>query len=96
MLSRTFLVFLAIVVAVSESAKKCYSGSKDNFQSRPCDTGVDGKYVCQKFNCEGGKSPFILRTCASKNLGCMAGPAICKFSGGSGSCQRCETDNCNQ
>ncbi|VDO67108.1 unnamed protein product [Heligmosomoides polygyrus] len=43
-----------------------------------------------------GSAPFILRTCASKNLGCMAGPAICKFSGGSGSCSRCENDNCNQ
>uniref|UniRef100_A0A0N4WVE5 ShKT domain-containing protein n=1 Tax=Haemonchus placei TaxID=6290 RepID=A0A0N4WVE5_HAEPC len=40
-------------------------------------------------------APFILRTCANKNMGCLAGPAICKFSGGSGSCSRCETDNCN-
>uniref|UniRef100_A0A7I4YYS0 Conserved secreted protein n=1 Tax=Haemonchus contortus TaxID=6289 RepID=A0A7I4YYS0_HAECO len=91
---RTLLVLLVIAV-YSEAAKRCYSGSKDKYESRPCDTGVDGKYVCQKFNCEGGRSPFILRTCANKNMGCLAGPAICKFSGGSGSCSRCETDNCN-
>ena len=24
---------------------------------------------------------FTLRTCAQKNMGCLAGPAICKFSG---------------
>ncbi|KAK6759115.1 hypothetical protein RB195_016374 [Necator americanus] len=95
MVCRTLLVFL-IIVMLSEAAKRCYSGSKDNYESRLCDTGVDGKYVCQKFSCEGGKSPFVLRTCANKNMGCMAGPAICKFSGGSGSCSRCDNDNCNK
>ncbi|VDM85830.1 unnamed protein product [Strongylus vulgaris] len=34
---------------VLEAAKRCYSGSKDNYQSRYCDTGVNTKYVCQKF-----------------------------------------------
>ncbi|KAJ1350870.1 hypothetical protein KIN20_006777 [Parelaphostrongylus tenuis] len=95
MCSSTLFMFLTIVIATSEAAKRCYSGSKNNYESRLCDTGFSGKYVCQKFVCEGGRSPFVLRTCASKNLGCLAGPAICRFSGGSGSCARCETDNCN-
>ncbi|VDL71910.1 unnamed protein product [Nippostrongylus brasiliensis] len=97
MLSRTFLVFLAIVVAVSESAKKCYSGSKDNFQSRPCDTGVDGKYVCQKFNCEGGKSSenFTVRACGDWGSRCEASATICAEQGGVGECHVCEDDLCN-
>uniref|UniRef100_A0A8R1DMD8 Uncharacterized protein n=1 Tax=Caenorhabditis japonica TaxID=281687 RepID=A0A8R1DMD8_CAEJA len=87
--------YILLWISVVESAKRCYSGSKDRYESRQCDTGVDGKFVCQKFTCEGGKSPFILRTCASKNMGCLAGPAICKFSKGTGSCSRCDGDNCN-
>ncbi|CAJ0582187.1 unnamed protein product, partial [Mesorhabditis spiculigera] len=94
--TRGFLLILILVPLFVESAKRCYSGSKDNYKSRICGLGEsDDKYVCQKFVCEGGKSPFILRTCANKNMGCLAGPAICKFSKGTGSCSRCETDNCN-
>lgn len=40
-------------------------------------------------------APFVLRTCANAKTGCLAGPAVCRFSGGTGSCARCETNNCN-
>ncbi|PIC30534.1 hypothetical protein B9Z55_021739 [Caenorhabditis nigoni] len=72
----TLALVSVILVTVSESAKRCYSGSKDRYESRQCDTGTSGNFVCQKFTCEGGKSPFVLRTCANKNTGCLAGPAI--------------------
>ncbi|CAP21203.1 Protein CBG24638 [Caenorhabditis briggsae] len=91
----TLALVMVVLVAVTESAKRCYSGSKDRYESRQCDTGTAGNFVCQKFTCEGGKSPFVLRTCANKRTGCLAGPAICKFSKGTGSCSRCEGDNCN-
>ncbi|CAD6193816.1 unnamed protein product [Caenorhabditis auriculariae] len=63
------LSLFIVLMATTEAAKRCYSGSKDRYESRQCDTGIDGKFVCQKFTCEGGKSPFVLRTCASKSMG---------------------------
>ncbi|KAF1755456.1 hypothetical protein GCK72_022025 [Caenorhabditis remanei] len=80
----TLALVLVVFVTVAESAQRCYSGSKDRYESRQCDTGTAGNFVCQKFTCEGGKSPFVLRTCANKRTGCLAGPAICKFSKGTG------------
>ncbi|CAB3396770.1 unnamed protein product [Caenorhabditis bovis] len=81
----TSIILIFVLVLSIECAKRCYSGSKDRYESRQCDTGVNGNFVCQKFTCEGGRSPFVLRTCANKNTGCLAGPAICKFSKGTGS-----------
>ncbi|VDN83489.1 unnamed protein product [Brugia pahangi] len=79
------------------SATMCYVGRNFNYISRSCEGGGSSskEFVCQKFICEGGKSPFVLRTCANKRLGCLAGPAICRFSGGTGSCVRCDKNNCN-
>ncbi|CAJ0919233.1 unnamed protein product, partial [Mesorhabditis belari] len=52
---------------ITECAKRCYSGSKGNYQSRICGLGEsDDKYVCQKFVCEGGKSPEAARVLAVK------------------------------
>ncbi|VDM94497.1 unnamed protein product, partial [Onchocerca ochengi] len=78
-------------------ATKCYVGKDAKFISRYCEGGgSDSKdFVCQKFICKGGRSPFVLRTCANKRLGCLAGPSICRFSNGTGSCARCSTNNCN-
>nr|VDM63315.1 unnamed protein product [Angiostrongylus costaricensis] len=59
MCSWTLFIFLIVVTVVSEAAQRCYSGSKNKYESRLCDTGVAGKYVCQKFVCEGGKCEYI-------------------------------------
>ncbi|KJH45907.1 hypothetical protein DICVIV_08062 [Dictyocaulus viviparus] len=40
----TVLMVVMIAVAVSEAAQRCYTGSKDKYESRLCDTGVAGKY----------------------------------------------------
>ncbi|KAK6108834.1 hypothetical protein QQG55_33575 [Brugia pahangi] len=102
-LSFDFLLIIVIAilfhlsVSFSDSATMCYVGRNFNYISRFCEGGGSSskEFVCQKFICEGGKSPFVLRTCANKRLGCLAGPAICRFSGGTGSCVRCDKNNCN-
>uniref|UniRef100_A0A915BBV7 Uncharacterized protein n=1 Tax=Parascaris univalens TaxID=6257 RepID=A0A915BBV7_PARUN len=96
---RVIYLTVALILAplIIECARTCYSGTNNNYKEKICDTGATGKttFVCQKFTCEGGKSPFVLRTCANTKTGCLAGPAVCRFSGGTGSCARCETNNCN-
>ncbi|KAF8381209.1 hypothetical protein PRIPAC_70351, partial [Pristionchus pacificus] len=90
------IAVILIISPIIESAKFCYSGRGATVPTKQCGNGGDAsQYACQTFKCEGGKSPFTLRTCANKNMGCMAGPAICKYSQGTGSCMRCENDNCN-
>ncbi|GMT10444.1 hypothetical protein PFISCL1PPCAC_1741, partial [Pristionchus fissidentatus] len=90
------IAILLILSPIADSAKYCYSGRGATVPTKQCGSGGDAsQYACQTFKCEGGRSPFTLRTCANKNMGCMAGPAICKYSGGSGSCMRCDNDNCN-
>uniref|UniRef100_A0A0N5AJ00 Uncharacterized protein n=1 Tax=Syphacia muris TaxID=451379 RepID=A0A0N5AJ00_9BILA len=76
----------------------CLSGTNNRYVSKQCSSGSVGNidFMCQKFTCEGGRSPFVLRTCANSKVGCLAGPAICKISGGIGSCSRCASDNCNK
>uniref|UniRef100_A0A1I7XHY9 Nodule Cysteine-Rich (NCR) secreted peptide n=1 Tax=Heterorhabditis bacteriophora TaxID=37862 RepID=A0A1I7XHY9_HETBA len=59
-MSVAFVLFMSLSILI-ESAKHCYSGSKDNYKSQPCDTGVDGMYVCQKFTCEGGKCEYNIK-----------------------------------
>ncbi|GMR58972.1 hypothetical protein PMAYCL1PPCAC_29167, partial [Pristionchus mayeri] len=94
--SLILFALLFILVPISQSAKYCYSGRGATVPTKQCGSGGDAsQYACQTFKCEGGKSPFTLRTCANKNMGCMAGPAICKYSQGTGSCMRCDNDNCN-
>ncbi|KAM3716678.1 Doublesex- and mab-3-related transcription factor [Dirofilaria immitis] len=89
------IIVIAILFSLSDCATKCYVGKNSKYISRSCEGGGSNskEFVCQKFICEGGKSPFILRTCANKRLGCLAGPSICRFSGGIGSCARCRTNN---
>uniref|UniRef100_A0A7E4ZYI5 Secreted protein n=1 Tax=Panagrellus redivivus TaxID=6233 RepID=A0A7E4ZYI5_PANRE len=79
------------------AADTCYSGQNSRYAPKQCSSGGSTtSYTCQKFVCEGGKSPFTLRTCANANTGCIAGPRICQFSGGHGKCQRCENNLCNE
>ncbi|CAD5225077.1 unnamed protein product [Bursaphelenchus okinawaensis] len=90
-------VCVLLVVQHVNAAKSCYSGQNQRYAEKQCSSGsLDLEYVCQTFTCEGGKSPFTLRTCARKNMGCIAGPRICQFSGGKGQCQRCDKDLCNR
>uniref|UniRef100_A0A1I7ZZD1 Chitin-binding type-2 domain-containing protein n=1 Tax=Steinernema glaseri TaxID=37863 RepID=A0A1I7ZZD1_9BILA len=90
------LLLLVLLPLLAESAKFCFSGQNNRYVKKQCSTGGDDlDYTCQKFVCEGGKAPFTLRTCARKNQGCIAGPRVCKFSGGQGSCAKCESDGCN-
>uniref|UniRef100_A0A914CX41 Uncharacterized protein n=1 Tax=Acrobeloides nanus TaxID=290746 RepID=A0A914CX41_9BILA len=94
----TYLLIFVIFMTFFniEAAKYCYSGQNSGYKSKQCSQGgTNVEFTCQKFVCEGGRSPFTLRTCARKNMGCLAGPRICQFSGGSGSCSRCDNDNCN-
>uniref|UniRef100_A0AC34QYR5 Neuroparsin n=1 Tax=Panagrolaimus sp. JU765 TaxID=591449 RepID=A0AC34QYR5_9BILA len=89
-------VLFLVLFTASDGAQNCYSGQNDRYQSKQCSSGgFPGEFTCQKFVCEGGKSPFTLRTCARKNVGCIAGPRICQFSGGHGKCNRCDSDLCN-
>ncbi|KAL3985891.1 hypothetical protein ACH3XW_40530 [Acanthocheilonema viteae] len=91
MLEQPFLNY-----SLCNSATTCYVGRNLKYIKRRCESGSSSQdFVCQKFICEGGKSPFILRTCANKRIGCLAGPAICRFSNGTGYCDRCSTNNCN-
>ncbi|EFO27405.1 hypothetical protein LOAG_01084 [Loa loa] len=91
------IILPPLTVKFLDCATKCYVGRNFEYISRSCQGGGSSSkdFVCQKFICEGGKSPFILRTCANKRFGCLAGPATCRFSGGTGSCARCTTNNCN-
>ncbi|KAL3985892.1 hypothetical protein ACH3XW_40530 [Acanthocheilonema viteae] len=90
------IIIIANLFPLSDSATTCYVGRNLKYIKRRCESGSSSQdFVCQKFICEGGKSPFILRTCANKRIGCLAGPAICRFSNGTGYCDRCSTNNCN-
>ncbi|CAD5231604.1 unnamed protein product [Bursaphelenchus xylophilus] len=91
---RPFVLLLALLIVQQiNAAKKCYSGQNQRYAEKQCSSGgLDLDYACQTFTCEGGKSPFTLRTCARKNIGCIAGPRICQFSGGKGKCGRCDGD----
>ncbi|KAI6227779.1 hypothetical protein M3Y99_01218000 [Aphelenchoides fujianensis] len=94
LLSALLLVLLSFFSA--EAAKRCYSGQNARFAEKQCSAGsMATDFTCQKFVCEGGKSPFTLRTCGQRNMGCLAGPRICQFSGGRGSCKRCDGELCN-
>ncbi|KAI6236563.1 hypothetical protein M3Y95_00170900 [Aphelenchoides besseyi] len=94
--SGTILCFFVLTLISVEAAKRCYSGQNARYAEKQCSSGsISSEFTCQKFICEGGKSPFTLRTCGQKNLGCLAGPRICQFSGGRGSCSRCNHDMCN-
>ncbi|KAI1699682.1 hypothetical protein DdX_17175 [Ditylenchus destructor] len=94
---RISLIFILLCFQQLECAKRCYSGQNARYAEKHCSSGsVDIEYTCQKFTCTGGKSPFTLRTCANKQMGCLAGPRICQFSGGSGQCQRCDDNLCNK
>lgn len=106
---------ISIWLCYIESAKYCYSGHNSRFAEKQCSSGsLDIEYACQKFTCVGGKckflfrifnlkssifAPFVLRTCANKNMGCIAAPRhvfgiflfiininfrICQISGGKG------------
>ncbi|KAE9551065.1 hypothetical protein FO519_005732 [Halicephalobus sp. NKZ332] len=87
------ILILILALGFIEAAQNCYSGQNDRYAPKQCSSGGEpGDYTCQKFVCDGGRSPFTLRTCAKKNIGCIAGPRICQFSGGSGKCQRCDSD----
>ncbi|VDM96033.1 unnamed protein product [Thelazia callipaeda] len=81
----------------SDCATRCYTGRNHKYISKLCDSGGSNsrEFVCHKFICDGGKSPFTLRTCAKQQLGCVAGSSICRLSGGEGSCSRCDKNNCN-
>uniref|UniRef100_A0A914PZ37 Uncharacterized protein n=1 Tax=Panagrolaimus davidi TaxID=227884 RepID=A0A914PZ37_9BILA len=95
-LLKSVAISLILFIVLSEAANRCYSGQNQHYSAKQCSTGgttVD--FTCQKFVCEGGHSPFTLRTCARKNIGCIAGPRICQFSGGQGKCQRCDNELCN-
>ncbi|KJH40064.1 hypothetical protein DICVIV_14021 [Dictyocaulus viviparus] len=54
----TALMAVMIAVAVSEAAQRCYTGSKDKYESRLCDTGVAGKYCYYV--------PAYIATCKAK------------------------------
>ncbi|KAL3096367.1 hypothetical protein niasHT_026334 [Heterodera trifolii] len=92
----TSFCYLLLLLELCDTAKLCYSGRNKIYSSKQCSSGsFDINYVCQKYTCEGGRSSFTLRTCAMKSTGCIAGTRTCRFSGGKGSCQRCEGDLCN-
>ncbi|UMM38248.1 hypothetical protein L5515_009746 [Caenorhabditis briggsae] len=93
----TLALVMVVLVAVTESAKRCYSGSKDRYESRQCDTGTAGNFVCQKFTCEGGKldSNFTVRACAPEGSRCESSSTVCADQDGVGYCSICEDDNCN-
>ncbi|KAI6187053.1 hypothetical protein M3Y98_00200600 [Aphelenchoides besseyi] len=77
------LCFVVLTLISVDAAKRCYSGQNARYAEKQCSSGsISSEFTCQKFICEGGKSPFTLRTCGQKNLGCLAGPRICQFSGG--------------
>nr|CAD2172565.1 unnamed protein product [Meloidogyne enterolobii] len=94
-LSPIFLLFL--ILQNSDSAKQCYSGQNKRYVQKQCSSGsLDIDYVCHKYSCEEGRSPFVLRTCAPKSaVQCNAGSRICLFSKGKGKCHVCDKDFCN-
>uniref|UniRef100_A0A158Q578 Salivary secreted protein n=1 Tax=Dracunculus medinensis TaxID=318479 RepID=A0A158Q578_DRAME len=86
------------LITVSDTARTCLSGANNKFSSKLCDTTGSGStnFVCQKFTCAGGRSPFTLRTCANPLSKCLAGRKTCERSRGIPSCQECNSDDCNK
>uniref|UniRef100_A0A914WKP6 Uncharacterized protein n=1 Tax=Plectus sambesii TaxID=2011161 RepID=A0A914WKP6_9BILA len=97
-----FIITLALLIVinrqVTDGARWCMSGAGQSYREKLCGTGGDHNVDCHVFQCEGGRSPFVLRTCGGatgRGGGCAAGIATCNRAGGTGSCSTCNTDNCN-
>ncbi|KAL7072817.1 hypothetical protein ACQ4LE_007958 [Meloidogyne hapla] len=98
LISLSTILLLFLILQNSNSAKHCYSGQNKRYIQKQCSSGsLDIEYVCHKFSCEGGRSPFVLRTCAPKSAAkCNAGSRICLFSKGKQNCEVCNQDFCNE
>ncbi|KAI6190545.1 hypothetical protein M3Y97_00129700 [Aphelenchoides bicaudatus] len=108
-MQKAILLVIALVLFIgADAAKRCYSGQNARYAEKQCSSGsMLQDFTCQKFVCEGGKSPFTLRTCGQKTQfvirscgfknrkPCEEEEKLCLQFLGTSRCMTCETDLCN-
>uniref|UniRef100_A0A914CX19 Uncharacterized protein n=1 Tax=Acrobeloides nanus TaxID=290746 RepID=A0A914CX19_9BILA len=97
----TYLLIFVIFMTFFniEAAKYCYSGQNSGYKSKQCSQGgTNVEFTCQKFVCEGGRSPFVSRYCSvpmETQNPCEASSRMCLENIGNGTCFTCTNDLCN-